>query len=274
MYGCESWTIKKVEHQLMLLNCGAGEDSWESLGLQGDKTQSILKEISPEYSLERLMLKLKLQNFGHLMWRTDPLEKTLMLGKIEGRRRRGWQRMRWLDGITNWTWVWASSGSWWWTGKPDMLQSIVLQRVEHEWGTELNWTKESEATPEKSSNSSSTVEGHSGKDNSILSSHFQTEQSLSSRPNSHPVLYGHMWNHLLNLFACFFVLLDTKALGQTEYYPSLNTLAHIRYLLIIGWLTEQMNDHLFLLYLIHNTFCYWKQLTSSGYHEYLEKNIV
>ena len=79
----------------MLLNCSVGEHSWESLGLQG-----ILKEISPEYSLERLMLKLKLQNFGHLMWRTDSFEKTLMLGKIEGRRR-GWQRMRWLDGITD-----------------------------------------------------------------------------------------------------------------------------------------------------------------------------
>ena len=64
--------------------------------------QSILKEIYPEYSLEGLMLKLKLQYFGHLMWRADSLEKTLMLGKIEGRRRRGWQRMRWLDGITNW----------------------------------------------------------------------------------------------------------------------------------------------------------------------------
>ena len=83
----------------MLLNCGIGEDSWESLGLQGD--QSILKEISPEYLLEGLMLKLKLQYFGHLMWRTDSLEKTLMLGKIERRRRKGWQRMRWLDGITD-----------------------------------------------------------------------------------------------------------------------------------------------------------------------------
>ena len=84
----------------MLLNCGVGEDSWESLGLQGDPTsQSILNEISPEYLLEGLMLKLKLQ-FGHLMWRTDSLEKTLMLEKIECGRRRGWQRMRWLDGIT------------------------------------------------------------------------------------------------------------------------------------------------------------------------------
>ena len=84
----------------MLLNCGVGEDSWESLGLQGDPTR-ILKEISPEYSLEGLMLKLKLQYTGHLMRRIASLEKTLMLGKIEGRRIRGWQSMRWLDGITD-----------------------------------------------------------------------------------------------------------------------------------------------------------------------------
>ena len=103
MYGCESWTTKKLStKELMLLNCGVGGDSWESLGLQGDPTnQSILKEISPGCSLEGLMLKLKLQYFGHLMWRADSFEKTLMLGKIEGRRRRGRQRMRWLDGITN-----------------------------------------------------------------------------------------------------------------------------------------------------------------------------
>ena len=84
----------------MLLNCGIGEDSWESLGLQGSN-QSILKEICPGCSLEGLMLKLKLQYHGHLMWRADSSEKTLMLGKIEGRRRRGWQRMRRLDGITD-----------------------------------------------------------------------------------------------------------------------------------------------------------------------------
>ena len=82
----------------MLFNCGVGEDSWESLGLTGDPTQSILKEISPEYSLEGLMLKLKLQYFGHLIWKADSFENTLLLGKIEGRRS-GWQRMRWLDGI-------------------------------------------------------------------------------------------------------------------------------------------------------------------------------
>ena len=84
----------------MLLNCGVGEDSWESLGLQGDEID-FLKEISPEYSLEGLMLKLKLESFGHLMGRTDSSEKTLMLGNIEGRRRRGQQKMRWLDGITD-----------------------------------------------------------------------------------------------------------------------------------------------------------------------------
>ena len=84
------------------VNCGVGEDSWESLGLQGDpSSQSILKEISPEYSLEGLMLKLKLQYFGHLMWRANSFEKTMMVGKIEGRRRRGQQRKRWLDGITD-----------------------------------------------------------------------------------------------------------------------------------------------------------------------------
>ena len=90
---------KLSAEELMFLNCGAGEDSWKSLWMQR-ANQSILKEISPNYSLEEQMLKLKLQYFGHLMWRTDS-EKTLMLGKIEGLRRRGWQRMRWLYGITD-----------------------------------------------------------------------------------------------------------------------------------------------------------------------------
>ena len=103
MYGCDSRTIKKVEHwKLILLNCGVGEDSWESLGLWGDPTgPSWGKSVLPEYSLEGLMLKLKLQYSGHLMQRTDSSEKTLILGKIEGKTRRGWQRMGWLDGITD-----------------------------------------------------------------------------------------------------------------------------------------------------------------------------
>ena len=101
-YGCESWTIKKAEHQridALELWC------WRRLlrvpWTARRSNQSILKEINPKYSLEGLMLKLKLQYFGHLMGRSNSLEKTLMLGKIEGRRRRGWQRMRWLDGITD-----------------------------------------------------------------------------------------------------------------------------------------------------------------------------
>ena len=102
MYGCESWTIKKAECQ----RTDAFELwFWRRLlrvpWTVRRSNQSIPKETSPEYSLEGLMPKLKFQYFGHLMWRTDSLEKTLMLGKIEGGRRRGWQRMRWLDGITN-----------------------------------------------------------------------------------------------------------------------------------------------------------------------------
>ena len=102
MYGCEIWTIKKTEHR----RTDTFELCWGRLlrvpWTARRSNQSILKEISPQYSLERLMLKLKLQYFGHLMRRTDSLEKTLMLGKIECRRRRGQQRMRWLDGITDW----------------------------------------------------------------------------------------------------------------------------------------------------------------------------
>ena len=102
MYGCESWTIKKAEHQRI----GAFELwCWRRLltvpWRARRSNQSILKAISPEYSLTGLILKLKLQYFGHLLRRTDSLEKTVMLGKIEGRRRRGGQRMRWLDGITD-----------------------------------------------------------------------------------------------------------------------------------------------------------------------------
>ena len=101
MYGCESWTIKKAEHQrtdVLEMWC------WRRLlrvpWISRTSNQSILKEINPKYPLEGLMLKLNAQYFGHLMQRADSLEKTLMLGKLEGRRRRGRQRMRWLDGIT------------------------------------------------------------------------------------------------------------------------------------------------------------------------------
>ena len=140
MYGYESWTIKKVEYQRIdafELWC------WRRLlrvpWTARRSNQSILKEISPEYSVEGLMLKL--QYFGYLMRRTDLLEKTLLLGKIDSRRRRGQQRIKRLS-LTQWTWAWASSGSWWWTGKPGMLQSMGSQRVGHDWVAELNWTME------------------------------------------------------------------------------------------------------------------------------------
>ena len=139
MYGWESWTIKKAEHWRIdafelwywrrVLRV-----PWTARG----SNQSILKEISPECSLEGLMLKLKRQYFGHLMRRVDSFEKTLMLEKIEGGRRKGWQRMRWLDGITDSVGhefeealgVVDGQGS---------LQSMMSQRVGHDWASELNW---------------------------------------------------------------------------------------------------------------------------------------
>ena len=141
MYGCESWSIKKAECwriDAFELWC------WRRLlrvpWTAKTPNQSILKEISPNYSLEGLMLRLKLQYFGHLMQRIFSLEKTLMLGKIEGRRRRGQQKMRWfMASLTQWTWIWVDSGSWWWTGRSGALQSMGWQRVRHDWATELNW---------------------------------------------------------------------------------------------------------------------------------------
>ena len=131
---------KLSAEELMLLNCDVGEYSWESLGLQRRSNQSILKEISPGCSLKGLMLKLKLQYFGHLMQRADSFEKTLMLGKIVGRKRRGQQRMRKLDGIIDsMDMGWVDSGSWWWTGRPGLLRFMGSQRIGHNW--EMNWTE-------------------------------------------------------------------------------------------------------------------------------------
>ena len=151
IYGCENWSIKEAEHwriDAFELWC------WRRLlrvpWTARRSSQSILKEISPEYSLEGLMLKLKLQYFGHLMWRIDSLEKTLMLGKIEGRRRRGWQRWYgWMASLIQRTWIWASSGSWWRIQKPGVLQSMGLQRVGHDWVTELNWIAWEKSSPLK-----------------------------------------------------------------------------------------------------------------------------
>ena len=137
MNGCENWNIKKTEHQIDAFELWYSRRLLRVPWTARRSNQSILKEISSEYSLEGWMLTLKLQYFGHLMWRSDSLEKTLMLGRTEGKRRRGRQRTRWwMASLTQWTWVCASSGRWWKTGKPDMLQSMGSQRVGHGWATQ------------------------------------------------------------------------------------------------------------------------------------------
>ena len=141
MYGCESWTIKKAERRRIdafELWC------WRRLlrvpWTARRSNQSNSKEISTGCWSEGLMLKLKLQYFGHLIRRADSLEKTLMLGKTEGRRRRGWRGWHgWMASPTRWTWVWVDSGSWWWTGRPGVLRPMASQRVGHDWATDLNW---------------------------------------------------------------------------------------------------------------------------------------
>ena len=129
MYGCESWTIMKAEcRRINAFELWCWRRPLRVPWTAKRSNQPILKVTSPGCSLEGLMLKLKLQYFGHLMWRADSFEKTLMLGKIEGRSRRGRQRMRWLDGITTqWTRVWVDSGSWGWTGRPGVLQFMGSQ---------------------------------------------------------------------------------------------------------------------------------------------------
>ena len=139
MYGCEIWTLKKADsrrtdsfelwcwRRLLKVPCIARRSN-----------QSILKEISHGISLEGMMLKLKLQHFGHLLGRVESLEKTLMLGGIGGRRRRGWQKMGWLDGITDLTdWVRVNSGSWCWTGRPGGLRFMGFK--ESDTTERLNW---------------------------------------------------------------------------------------------------------------------------------------
>ena len=138
MYGCESWTIKKAEHWRIdafeLLVLETLERPWTSRR----SNQSILKEISSEYSLEGLMLKLKLQYFGHLMRRADTFEKTLMQERLKAGGEgddRGWDG--WMASLTQWTWAWVNSGSWWWTGRPGVLHGVAKSRDTME---RLNWT--------------------------------------------------------------------------------------------------------------------------------------
>ena len=136
----ESWTVKKAEGRKIdafELWC------WRRLlrvpWTARRSSQSILKEISPGCSLEGLMLKLKLQYFGHFMWRVDSSWSWEGLGAGGEGDNRGWDG--WMASPTKWTWVWVNSGSWWWTGKPGVLQFMASQRVRHDWATELNWTE-------------------------------------------------------------------------------------------------------------------------------------
>ena len=142
MHGCESWTIKKAEHwRIDAFKLWYWRRLLRVPWTTRRSNQSILKEISPGCSLEGLMLTLKLQYFGLLMQRADSFEKTLMLGKIERGGEgddRGWDG--WMASPTQWTWVWVNSGSWWWLGRPGMLQFMRSQRAGHDWATELNWS--------------------------------------------------------------------------------------------------------------------------------------
>ena len=142
MYGGESWIIKKAERwRIDAFELQCWRRSLKVPWTARRSNQSILKEISPEYSLKGLMLKMKLQYFGDLMEELTHWKKpwcwVRLKAETEGYDRR-WDG--WLASLTLWRWIWVSSGCWWWTGKPGILQSMGLQRVRHDWATELNWT--------------------------------------------------------------------------------------------------------------------------------------
>ena len=136
MYGCESYTIKKAGHRRTEEQLWCWRRLLKVFWPARRSNKSILKEINPEYSLEGLLLKLKLQYFGHLIWEADLLEKTLMLGKIEAREGAGREQDSWMASPAQWTWVWANSGKVLRIRKPGGLQSMELPRVRHDWVTE------------------------------------------------------------------------------------------------------------------------------------------
>ena len=140
MYGCESWTIKKADHwRIDAFELWCWRRHLRVPWTARRSNQSILKEISPEYSLEGLMLKLKLQYFGHLMWRVDSLEKTLQLERLKSGEEgddRGWDG--WMESLIQWTWVCVNSWSWWWTGRPAVLWFMGSKELDMT--KQLNWT--------------------------------------------------------------------------------------------------------------------------------------
>ena len=150
------------------------------------------------------MLKLKLQYFGHLMGRTDSFEKTLILGKIEGRRRRGRQSDRgwdgWMAPLTQWTWVWVNSGNWQWIERPGVLQSMGLQRVRHDWATELNWTEWQKTSGTKQP----LGEGERGEWKSLLKTQHSKNEDHGIR--SHHFMRNRWGNSGNSARLCFFVL--------------------------------------------------------------------
>ena len=140
MYGCDSWTIKKADHwRIDAFELWCWRRHLRVPWTARRSNQSILKEISPEYSLEGLMLKLKLQYFGHLMWRVDSLEKTLLLERLKSGEEgddRGWDG--WMESLIQWTWVCVNSWSWWWTGRPAVLWFMGSKELDMT--KQLNWT--------------------------------------------------------------------------------------------------------------------------------------
>ena len=139
MYGCESWTIKKAERQRIdAFELWCWRSLWNVPWTARRSNQSILKEISPEYSVEGLMLKLKLQHFGHLMQRTDHRKRPWCWARLKAGGQgddRGWDG--WMASPTQWRWIWLNSRGWWWTGRPGLLRFMGSQRITHDWATEL-----------------------------------------------------------------------------------------------------------------------------------------
>ena len=221
MYRCESWPIKKAEHPRI--------DAFEPWCWRRfprvpwtarRSNQSILKEISPGISLEGMMLKLKLQYFGHLMQRADSLEKTWCWERLKaGGEGDDKGRDGWMASLTQWTWVWASSGSWWWTGKPGILRSTGSQRVGYDWVTELKDTAPKE---EKKPHRAERAKRSMKKESRILETQGKDKECYSVWRINSPKRWGIISPLLSVLF--LFGKLGMKGWGRTFDSPSCQSL--------------------------------------------------